>query len=36
MGHGAMDQHDGFAFVEVFRGGFVCVCVFFFAWWFDW
>ena len=27
MGHGAMDQHDGFAFVEVFRGGFVCVCV---------
>ena len=22
-----MDQHDGFAFVEVFRGGFVCVCV---------
>ena len=25
MGHGAMDQHDGFAFVEVFRGGFVCV-----------
>ena len=27
MGRGAMDRHDGFAFVEVCRGGFVCVCV---------
>ena len=27
MGHGAVDRHDGFSFVEVFRGGFVCVCV---------
>ena len=33
MGRGAIDWCDGFAFVEVCRGGFVCVC---FAWWFDW
>ena len=27
MGRGAVDQCDGLAFVEVCRGGFVCVCV---------
>ena len=27
MGRGAMDWHDGLAFVEVCRGEFVCVCV---------
>ena len=27
MGCGAVDRHDGFDFVEVCRGGFVCVCV---------
>ena len=35
MGRGAIDWCDGFAFVEVCHGGFVCVCVCF-AWWFDW
>ena len=28
MGRGAIDWCDGFAFVEVCRGGFMCVCVF--------
>ena len=28
IGRGAVDRCDGFAFVEVFRCGFVCVCVF--------
>ena len=27
VGCGAVDRHDGFDFVEVCRGGFVCVCV---------
>ena len=27
MGHGVVDRCDGLAFVEVCRGGFVCVCV---------
>ena len=27
VGRGAVDQHNEFAFVEVCRGGFVCVCV---------
>ena len=27
MGHGAMDRRDGFAFMEICRGGFVCVCM---------
>ena len=27
MGRGAVYRCDGFAFVEVCRGGFVCVCV---------
>ena len=27
MGRGVVDRRDGFAFVEVCRGGFVCVCV---------
>ena len=27
VGCGAVDWHDGFAFVEVCRGGFVCVCM---------
>ena len=27
MGRGAVDRCDGLAFVEVCRGGFVCVCV---------
>ena len=35
VGRGVVDRRDGFAFVEVCRGGFVCVCVCF-AWWFDW
>ena len=26
MGHGVVDRCDGLAFVEVCRGGFVCVC----------
>ena len=31
VSRGAVDQHDGFAFVEVCHGGFGCVCVCF-AW----
>ena len=27
VGRGAMDRHDGFAFMEVCSGGFLCVCV---------
>ena len=27
VGHGVVDRRDGFAFVEVCCGGFVCVCV---------
>ena len=27
VGRGVVDRRDGFAFVEVCRGGFVCVCV---------
>ena len=27
VGRSVVDRHDGFAFVEVCRGGFMCVCV---------